>query len=125
MPHRQVDGFTRLMIQFLKIWQTEPANIELAKSGLPDREARNSQVVNPVSSTVQKSRAMQVHQEAVYCADRKAGKTRNLLRSESAWRFAEEMKKVQAALQRRNVVASSWDVSHVFFRETKMKVRII
>jgi hypothetical protein len=95
------------MIQFLKIWETEPANIELAKCGLPDRETRNSQVVNPVSTTVQKSRAMQVHQKAVHCADRKAGKTRNLLRSESARRLAEEMKKMQTSLQRRNVVASS------------------
>jgi hypothetical protein len=119
MPHRQVDGFTGLMIQFLEIWQTEPANIELAKSGLPDRETRNSQVVNPVSTTVQKSRAVQIHQETVYRADRKAGKTRNLLRRESAGRFAEEMEKVQTSLQRRDVVASSSDVSHVFFRIAK------
>jgi hypothetical protein len=48
-----------------------------------------------------------------------------LLGSESAWRFAEEMEKVQASLQRRNVVASSPDVSHGFFRNAKMKVRII
>jgi hypothetical protein len=125
VPHRQVDGFTRLMVQFLKIWQTEPANIELPKSGLPDREARNSQVADRVSTTIQKSRAMQIHQEAVYRAHGKAGKTRNLLGSESAWRFAEQMEKVQASLQRRDVVASSRDVSHGFFRSAKMKVRNI
>jgi hypothetical protein len=98
MPHRQVDGFARLMIQFLKIWLAEAANIELAKRSLPDGETCNSQAVNAVSATVQKSRAMQVHQEAVHRTDWQAGKTRDLLRSQSARRFAEEVEKLQATL---------------------------
>ena len=57
MSNCQVDGFPGLMIQFLKIWQAEAADIELAQCGLPNREAGNSQMVHTIASTVEKSRS--------------------------------------------------------------------
>ena len=81
MPHRQVNGFTRLTIQFLQIRQAEAADVELSESGLPNCKARNSQSVNPISTAIQESRAVQIYQETVYRADREAGKSCDLLRS--------------------------------------------
>src|SRR6202023_3515271 len=112
VPHRQMNGFARLLIQFLKIRQAQTPYVELAESCLTNRETGNPQVVNPVAAAVQKAGAFQVHQKTV---DRAHGRPRryfNLLRSESACRFTEELKQTQPPLQRRDVVTSFRSIRH-------------
>src|ERR1700682_1630436 len=127
VPHRQMNGFARLLIQFLKIRQAQTPYVELAESCLANRETCNPQVVNPVAAAVQKAGAFQVHQKTVDRAHRQPRKYCNLLRSESACRFTEELKQAQPPLQRRDVVTSFRSIRHTHPKTCRYKltVRII
>jgi hypothetical protein len=48
MTHREMDGFTGVLVELLKIGQAQPANIELTQRGLANGEAGNTQVILPV-----------------------------------------------------------------------------
>ena len=112
MPHRQMNGFARLPVQFLKVWQTDAANIELSHSRLADGETRDPQVIHPVSTAVQKTRAFQIREKTVDRTHRQPGTFGHMFRREPVRRLAENVKKTQAALQRSDVVASFWSISH-------------
>src|SRR5258708_4897203 len=107
-----MDGFARLLIQFLKIRQAQAPYVEVSESCLTNRETCNPQVVNAVAAAVQKAGAFQVRQKTVDRARRQPRRHRNLLRSESARRFTEELKQTQPPLQRRDVVTSFRSISH-------------
>ena len=79
---------------------------------MSDGETCNSEMVDTVTTAVQESGAVQIHQETVHRADRQLGQAGDLLGSETTRRFAEKMQKTQAALQRGDVVASFFGISH-------------
>ena len=45
MTHREMDSFTCVLVELLKIGQAQPANIELTQGGLADGKACNPQVI--------------------------------------------------------------------------------
>src|ERR1700733_20966 len=92
MPQSQMNRFARLPVQFLKVRQAYLANIELAQSRLADREAGNSQVVQPIPSTVQKARVFQIHQKAMDRTYRESGAGRHLFCGQSMRGLAEKVK---------------------------------
>ena len=107
-----MNGFARLAIQFLKIREAHPSKIKLTQRRLADRKARDSQLVYAIPAAVQEARIFQVNQKTMDCAYRQPRAARNLFRSKSVRRLAEELQKTQSALQRRNVVAWFWMISH-------------
>src|SRR6476620_208443 len=70
LADREVDRLSRLDIQIMQIGKAKSSNIELPERGLPQRKARNAQVVNAGPAAIQVSRALQVHQEAMHRTDR-------------------------------------------------------
>src|SRR5580658_7388491 len=107
-----MNRFPGLPIKFFKIWEAYAANIELTQSCLADGEARDSQLVDAISAAVQECCTFQVGQEAVNCTYRQPRAARNLFGREAVRRLAEELQQAQSALQRRNVVAPFWMISH-------------
>src|SRR5271157_1674377 len=123
-----MNGFASLPVQFLKIRQAHPANVELTQSRLANRETSDSQVIHAVPAAVQKACTFQIRQKTMNRAHRQPRPPRHLLRGESVRRLTEDLEQPQPALQGRDVVASLWSIGHVNSIESdnyKMKVRII
>src|ERR1700674_3047673 len=91
VPHRQINGFEALLIQFFKIRQAQAPYVELSEGCLTNRETCNPQVVNAVAAAVQKAGAFQVGQKTVNRARRQPRQYCTLFSGESARRFTEEL----------------------------------
>jgi hypothetical protein len=88
MPHREVNGFARLPVQFLKVRQARAANIELTQSCLPIAKHAIPRI-HSLSAAVQKSRTFQVRQKTVDRTHPQPGPFRHMLRREPVRRLAE------------------------------------
>jgi hypothetical protein len=112
VTHRQMNGLARLPIQFPKVRQTHPANVELAQRCVADGETCDSKVVHAIPAAVQKAGSFQVRQETVDRAHRQPGAVRYLFCGQTMPRFAEKLQQAQPALQRSDVVVSLWSICH-------------
>src|SRR5581483_2075758 len=121
MPHREMYGFTRLLIQFAQIRKAQAPDIELPSGRLPNRETCDPKMMDSFPIAIKKSRCHQIREEAVHRAHRQAGEGGHLLCGQSSWRLAEKMQQAQTALKGSDVVISLGAYRHR--RYAKMKAR--
>jgi hypothetical protein len=116
VANREMNGFASLLIQLQQVGQAEAANIELSQSGLANREACQSEVIDTACIAIQKSGRLQVHQKTVHRADGQTGKSSHLHGAHAALELREQLQKSQSPLEGGDVVFALCGLVHEEFR---------
>jgi tmRNA-binding protein len=107
-----MNRFPGLLIEFPQVGQAHAANVQLARSRMPNRKAGDAQMMNTLSIAIQETSSHQVCEEAMDRADRQARQRRHLLGRESVRRLTEQIQQPKPSLQSGYVVVALEMYSH-------------